>query len=71
MNTIDNTCCLIGWSAGNFLDDDFKSCFNKKEEKPLVHDYVADLPPELRSCISSSTRSVNQTNNGPDRPIIE
>jgi len=52
--------CLIGWDFGNFLLD---ICCTKKEEEKIPksnYEYIADLPPELRSCIKQTNNEHNQ-----------
>ena len=56
----DTIGCLIGWNFGNFLSD---ICCTKKEVEKVPsanYDYVADLPPELRSCIKQSNNQVER-----------
>ena len=58
---------LIGWNFCNFLSDIF---FTKKEEEKVPssnYDYVADLPPELRSCIKQSNNEPNEV----ERVVME
>ena len=63
MYQTDTIGCLIGWNFGNFLSDIF--CSKKEEKIPSSnYDYVADLSPELRSCIK-------QTNNEPNQVVME
>jgi hypothetical protein len=67
MNQTDTIGCLIGWNFGNFLSDIW--CIKKEVEKvpSSNYDYVADLPPELRSCIKQS----NNGHNHVERVVME